>query len=284
MKDAVLVNRLVDAILATRPGVTGFVRVTCPFCPYVYGKPDRRRSLRHNPDTGAYRCYRCGTYGRLDTEDSPSRSTQPLPEIQIEPPDGFVLMTEELERTSIGGFQAGQYLRSRGFFPRAWESLGIGACLHGAYYGRVIVPVKDGDSWLGWVGRVWTKKAPLPYIYPPGMRRGEFLFNQAALAEKTVLPVLVVEGVFDAMHLWPHGVAVMGKPTPKQKDLLLASPRPVVWVLDGDAWEEAWSLTAEFRLLGKETGFVKLPPRKDPDEYPAAWILECAVDSLAVPV
>lgn len=253
----------------------------------TYGKPDRRRSLSYDQATGWYRCFRCKTVGRIDSPDGPAyvapvENSAPL---EISPPEGFELLSEELEQTSHGGFLAGQYLRSRNVFPHMWKALGIGACLSGAYYGRVVVPIMDSaGKWLGWVGRVWAKKAETPYYYPPGMKRGNLLYNRTALDLLIQDPILVVEGVFDAIHLWPDGVAVLGKPSLPQLDMLLSSSRPVVFVLDGDAHDEAWGLMAKFRLAGKPSGYIKLPALKDPDDFDPEEIREMAATSLLQPV
>jgi DNA primase len=108
------------------------------------------------------------------------------------------------------------------------------------------------------------------------MQRGEVLYNHTALHVETERPVMVVEGVFDALALWPHAVAVLGKPSHFQVDALASAKRPVAIVLDGDAWQEGYALAMRLRLAGQRAGSVTLPPKTDPDEVDRAW-LEAAV-------
>jgi DNA primase len=76
--------------------------------------------------------------------------------------------------------------------------------------------------------------------------------------------------VFDAIALWPDGVAVLGKPSPMQREAMIQARRPVVVCLDGDAWREAYALATLLRVEGQRAGFVRLGPGVDPDEVPRA--------------
>ena len=97
----------------------------------------------------------------------------------------------------------------------------------------------SAGAWRGWVARACDSRASRKYLNAPGMSLGGVgaLFNEAALAEVTDEPALVVEGPFDALAYWPQAVAVLGKPTEPQMLTLLRAVRPVVVVLDGDAWQ-----------------------------------------------
>jgi hypothetical protein len=142
------------------------------------------------------------------------------------------------------------------------------------------------------VARLW---APSPdglpkYLCARGSWRGQSIYNHAALLEQTDDPAIVVEGVIDAISVWPCGVALLGlsggtrdgagrvasrgMPTVEQVDALSLARRPLAVVLDGDAWEEGEATALQLRLLGARAGYVRLPPRTDPDEVPASWLLE----------
>lgn len=162
---------------------------------------------------------------------------------------------------------ARRYAASRGLSQALAEELGAGAAVGSRYAGRLIVPIRDAvGRWLGWVGRDFTGTAKQPYLYPPGMSRGEVFFNEAALGLCTDAPVAVVEGVFDAVHLWPDAVAVLGKPSGSQVQKLVNAPRPIAVVLDGDAWIEGEALAWQLRLQEQRAGSVRLPAKIDPDE------------------
>jgi DNA primase len=90
-------------------------------------------------------------------------------------------------------------------------------------------------------------------------------------APRTQEPLWVVEGVFDALPLFPYGVATFGKSvTPEQVELLASLRRPLVVCLDGDAWTECMALAARLGMRRQAAGrdndvtWAKLPPASDP--------------------
>jgi hypothetical protein len=271
----------------------GRVRVNCPLCELRTGKADRKRSMSIETQHGYYKCFKCGALGTLPDfdmppEDEPAHAAlAPLEGAkEVEPPEGWVPLWKGAAARSDAARAAVAYALRR--CSRAlWEQLQIGATLSGdgMEAGRVVVPVIDpAGCWVGWVGRLWRDGGRLPYYTCPGMERARVLFNAAALAEETDRPLLVVEGVFDAIHLYPDAVAVLGKPSAEQEAALAASPRPVVYVLDGDAWEEAEGLALRLALRRGEgaarVGHVPLPAGVDPDEIPADELKRLAVASL----
>ncbi len=153
-----------------------------------------------------------------------------------------------------------------------WRATGVGGCAMGQYAGNIIVPITgpDGQTWVGWVGRSTGPKGR--YSYPKGMPRATAMYNVAAVYERVDRPLLIVEGAFDAIHLWPDSVAVLGKVSAEQVDILATTTRPVAVVMDGDAWAEGLSLTLLLSMRGVHAGNVRLPPTLDPDEVPRAWL------------
>jgi DNA primase len=193
------------------------------------------------------------------------------------PPESFLPLFEEPGRSALVTEDARAYLLARGLGPAKWGAAGIGACTSGLYAGRVVVPVlAPSGEWLGFVGRAWTKKADMPYRNARGMKRVDLLYNEATLGAASDDPVIVVEGVFDALHVWPDGVAVLGKPSAGQVAKLACCRRPIAVVLDGDAWAEGEALSLKLRLSGQRAGFVRLPPKIDPDEIPLEEIRAAA--------
>lgn len=262
----------------------GWALCFCPFCLIRFGKQHRKRALSVHA-SGVFHCFRCLVSGRDDVlrrgpGDLPERdAAENAPSIGL--PEGFLPLAEEPGWSALVTEPARTYLRGRGLGPKLWQAASIGACVQGFWAGRVIVPVfGDGCDWLGWVGRAWTKHADVPYLYPRGMRKGLLLYNQATLAVETDVPALVVEGVFDALALWPDAVALLGKASEEQIGALLMANRPVVVVLDGDAWIEGWALAMRLRLDGARAGAVRLPPGRDPDEVSSGWLRMAARESL----
>jgi len=270
-------------IREARHSSSGWSRANCPFCPSLLGKVDRKQALAINMGNGCFVCFRCGTTGRMRDDEYQRQEVAPdTAAFSMDAPEGYLALCEEPARSAMSAAPARQYLRSRKLTQESiWAEAKIGACLSGRYDGRVIVPVLSSDyAWVGWVGRVWFKQADRAYSYPRGMKRGDILYNHAALLRETDTPVIVVEGVFDALAYWPDAVAVLGKPSDTQVYALASARRPVAVVLDGDAWQEGEVLAMKLRLEGQRAGSVKLGPRIDPDEVEHGWLRTRAVECL----
>lgn len=308
MIDADEVQQLVEVLAGV--GGTGWIRVNCPLCEGKTGKPDKRQSLGFNTETGGINCWKCGTTGYLPEwalDEVPFvGGTGPELEPAIKPPreppevcDGFVPLYQEPGFSSGLLEPARLYLRGRGLKDEVVAEAGVGACVLGKNRGRVVVPIfnylSPAGPWRGWVSRdytAWAYKAGIgavpqpfalerPYLYAKRMDREGLLYNEPCLWDLGG-PVYVVEGTLDALALWPDAVAVLGKPIDSQIAKLIASPRPIVVCLDGDAHEEGLMLALKLRHLGQRAGNLKLPPKVDPDELPRAAIDEAAKRSLEV--
>lgn len=263
---------------------TGYKRVDCPFCTEGVGKVDTKQCLSLHVASGFYRCWRCGSKGRIGEGQEDWQPPAEAAEHKIEPPEGYLPLTEEPALSAMSADEPRAYLRGRGLADeRIWAEARIGVCLAGRMEGHIIVPVLDlAGVWVGWVGRAWVKKAERPYHNAPGMTFGSVggLYNQAALDAPSPDPVLVMEGVFDALAVWPEAVAVLGKPTDAQVNTLSKARRSVVVVLDGDAAREGAAIAYRLRLMGQTAGAVRLPPGKDPDEVDREWLMTEARRSL----
>jgi len=113
-----------------------------------------------------------------------------------------------------------------------------------------------------------------------GSDRAHAFYNAHQLMRPCRRPVLVVEGLFDAVAHLPDAVAVMGTPAEGHLEALAFAPRPVVLVLDGDAWERGWANSEYLRFMGQWSASVRLPPRKDPDDFTRAQLMRAAIDEL----
>jgi len=276
--DAAILNAIADM----NPSSSGWFRANCPFCEQRVGKVDRQRCLAVNVRTGRYMCWRCEVRGSVPVEVL-SHQDRAVTVVDhghryLGKPEGFYRLGG---RPPLSLRRAALYLDKRRVPRSAVRELGIGAAVSGYLSHRVVVPVKGyGSRWLGWVARSYSGAEPR-YLYPPGMRRGELLFNEARLTWDTDSPALLVEGVMDALPHWPHAVACLGKPSRWQKERLRSADCPIAVALDSDAQDEGWALAMELRLYGRRAGFVKLPPGKDPgDMTDTGRLLEAAVRSI----
>lgn len=257
------------------------VYVQCPFCE-AEGKRDNKKSLAYWTKSGWFKCYRCDRRGKLEDIEAVGlwgpREDDPAPTIHL--PDSFVLLTEVWN--SLAYEDAIEHAKHRGVTRELSETLKVGACLSGKAHHRIVAPILGvQDDLLGWVGRDWSGQQDRKYLYAEGMRRGGLLYNPKALFETTRVPLLVVEGWLDTLPHRPHASAVLGMPSEEQMELLLQCSRPVVFVLDGDAWRVGHQKALELRLSGKpDVGSIRLGPGMDPDELTTLELMEQALDSL----
>lgn len=271
-------DRLAEEALANARFITttGFARCDCPFCLEQGGRTDKKQSLAISVSTGWYKCWKCAVTGRIDRPEDAMDIPERAPTEHVDAPEGYMVLCEEPAKSAVSVEDARQYLRSRGLTDESvWAEVGIGCCLSGRWANRVVVPVRSPEGpWWGWVSRIWSRGVPDPYRTAPGMVLGSGVFNHAALLQEIDEPVIVVEGCFDALPYWPDAVACLGKPKAAQVGSLVGAKRPVVVVLDGDAWEEGQMLAMDLELQGQRAGYVRLPPKEDPNSVDPVWLRE----------
>lgn len=258
-----------------RGGGSGHARVNCPACPDRVGKLDFKHSLSVNMRNGWWKCHRCDYRGRLAgygedgfDDDDGWEDVEDEPEVE-EPSDYHALPGRALSLE-----RAREYLAGRGVSEQVMAEAKLGYALKGKHAGRIILPLLDhDDAWLGWVGRGIHQRVFPPSYTAQGMDRRRLFYNQRALTERGPGAALIVtEGPFDALRLWPNAVACMGKPTEDHIERLTICPRPVVVALDGDAWREGLGVARVLRLRGREAYALALPRAEDPGSLPAEVI------------
>jgi hypothetical protein len=258
------------------------------------GTPGDSGNLSINVGTGWWMCWRCSAKGRLPGVQhvldgarsfaAQAASAQLRDRERWQLPEGFVSLRDPYAANAAVLQGVLEYLEARGVHQRIYEEAGLGAVLGGGVFwwrNRIVVPIHDALGVLrGYVGRTWYAST-LPYMYPAGMQRGELLFNAGAIRIDTSEPLLVVEGVFDALPHWPYAVACLGKPTQAQYQLLLQARRPLAIALDRDAVDEGWALAQTLRLDGHRAACVVLPTSvKDPGELRPAELQHLVRNSL----
>lgn len=257
-------------------------RTKCPFCARS-GHQSKKQNLYVSAKSGKWFCYRCHSVGFLDGYDHEAQEEE-LGEIAtFAPPHGWCPLGWGEGASAMFASQARDYATSRNLSRTLLQTAQVGISTLPPpnpkeeldWRGRLIVPILDAEhkTWVGYVGRDYTGRLEPTYQYPNGMSRGRILYNARALLEVTDEPVLVVEGVLDALQFWPDAVAVLGTWTRAHVALLAQSNRPVVAVLDGDAWRKGEGLSLSLKLAGVRSGWIRLPPGMDPDEI-KAWVLE----------
>jgi DNA primase len=139
------------------------------------------------------------------------------------------------------------YLTERGLSAKTIAEFGLGYCQKGSMTGRIVVPIHNAEGQLvAYAGR-WPGSPPdedtPKYKLPPGFRKAREVFNlHRAMREQSESPLYVVEGFFDCIWLYQHGirrvVALMGSTlSPVQAALIQKSVTPdsrIVVMLDED--------------------------------------------------
>jgi DNA primase len=201
--------------------------------------------------------------------------------LDITPPYSYTPLWLEPGLSSESLAPARAYLTSRGYSRETWESCGIGACYKSYFDERVVIPIIEEGKWKGFVARDWSGQSVRKYLYPIGMNRSELMWQRHLLSVETSSPILVVEGVFDALPYLGHAVACLGKPSRKQVEQLKCSRRPLVIVLDGDAWEEGKALSQVLSLSGVKSAYIKLDAGEDPGSVDSGWLLNEAFNRVS---
>jgi DNA primase len=173
------------------------------------------------------------------------------------------------------------YLAERGLNEKTIAEFGLGYCHKGSMTGRIVVPIHNAEGQLvAYAGR-WPGTPPdgdtPKYKLPPGFRKAQEVFNlHRAMREPQDTPLFVVEGFFDCIWLWQHGirrvVALMGSSlSSSQERLIAAAVSPlsrIVLMLDEDPAGQA--ARAEIAARLSKHGFVKTlvfdPPNTQPDQ------------------
>jgi DNA primase len=179
---------------------------------------------------------------QLNGTPSPAAESKVAEEPQEEEAGDNVPLSFKLENLKTDH----PYLAERGLTQATVESFGLGFCAKGTMSGRIVIPINNKDGELvGYVGR-WPGAPPddrPKYKLPAGFKKSAEVFNlDRAICEEQGLPLIVVEGFFDALKLWQQGfhrvVAIMGSSlSAKQEALLIeasASRSGIILMFDED--------------------------------------------------
>ena len=165
--------------------------------------------------------------------------------------------------TSIIKDHAMLFLRKRGITKEDIIRYNLGYCSEGQYQNRIIIPSYDEKGQLNYfVGRDFYAST-LKYKNPP-IPKDIIGFD---LYVNWSLPIVLVEGVFDAMAIKSNAIPLFGKSIlPKLYGKIIEkSVKNIFIVLDSDAFDDAIHITEKFVNEGISVNFVKLDG-KDPSD------------------
>lgn len=165
--------------------------------------------------------------------------------------------------TSVIANKVRKYLYKRGFTDRDFLKYNIGYCTSGEYEGRIIIPSYNESNQLNFfVGRTY-ENAYNKYRNPETSKDiigFENLINWDR-------PIVLVEGVFDAIAVKRNAVPILGKSLSKSllKKIVDSRVEDIYIALDKDAFKRALEYTEKFLNMGKRVYLVDMQD-KDPSE------------------
>ena len=249
----------------------------CPFCHHP--KPKMNLKVVEG-GVLVWHCWVCGVKGHglsllLDrtqaSADVRQRAFRSLPKPNYFKRNitlGRVVLPQEAKNLYLSKDDSAQlakeYLYRRGLNESDVIRYNIQFCHEGRYSRRVIIPSYDGQGVLsGFVSRSYLKNEKLAYLNSRGPR--DFVFFDHLINWRW--PVILCEGVFDAMAIGTNAIPLLGKRLSGYlRAKIWASPADRVYVaLDADARSEAFGICRSIRAMYKDSYFVNLP-HGDPSE------------------
>lgn len=252
---------------------------TCPFC--NHRKPKLEINLNTN-DKGEnpWECWVCETKGRTvrsllnQLKISKEQAQEILQYIkkgeQVEyqavtllelPKDFQPLATAS--STSFAATMARNYLYERGITDNDILKYGIGYCIAGEFADRIIIPSYDQNNQLNfYVARSFNKS--YAKYKNPEVSKDVIIFENLINWNQ---PIVLCEGVFDALAIRRNAVPILGKNISKSllKKIVTSKIKEIYIALDKDALKKAVKFCEQFLSMGKKVYLVDME-EKDPSE------------------
>ena len=170
-----------------------------------------------------------------------------------------------IQRTDISAKHALAYLKKRGITKEDILKYNIGFCEDGRYKNMIVVPSYNKDGTINYfIARSFEKDPSRKYDSPKCNKNAiiglEYFINWD-------IPVILCEGIFDAIAIKRNVIPLFGKTIPKalMMKLVETNVKTVYIALDMDALKDALKYAEELLNLGKDVYLVDLDD-KDPSE------------------
>jgi DNA primase len=290
MDNSNLVKSLLDVHLGKGKIISkGDVAYYCPICKHKNAK------LMVNVKTGNYNCFTCHpkTTGKtpvslLKKIGSPSEAIIEMKgyfvndttlikaeeEVKlVHLPKEFINLIDTSD-TCLEKRQAVTYLKKRGVSSIDIVKYNIGYCKTGRYRNKVIIPSYNSNGRLNYFIARSFEKEPKLKIDSPECKKSDLIGFEYYINWNT--PVILCEGIFDAMAIKRNAIPLFGKTISKALmiKLLQSDVQTVYLALDDDAIRESIDHAQKLLDLGKEVYIIKLEG-KDPSELGFENMISC---------
>ena len=252
----------------------------CPFC--KHHKP----KLSVNIEKNVFKCWVCDTRGKniyylikrfgtfdnqqewlritneVDVRDfelfiSGSQTEQKVKQ-KIDLPDHFVPLWGS---SSLSSQRPINYLKNRGISSSKLLEWKVGYCSKGEYKDRIVIPSFDDEGDINYfITRTFTDDW-LKYKNPPVSK--DVVFNELLIDWDE--PIVLVEGVFDAVHE-QNMIPILGSTLNEKTELfqkIAASQAKVYIALDPDAYKKEVKIIQNLLEYGLDVWKIKVPKGKD---------------------
>lgn len=252
---------------------------TCPFC--NHHKPKLEVQLiTSDKGENPWECWVCHTRGRtikslLKQLHISYEQAQPIlalikkgdkvfyeVESVLELPKEFKPLWEATSQNIIAN-KVKKYLYKRGVSDYDFKTYSIGYCTSGEYTGRIIIPSYNTNNKLNFFVTRTFEDAYSKYKNP-SVSRDIIFFENMINWER---PLIIVEGVFDAIATKMNSIPILGKTLSKSliKSILSNKVEEVYVALDKDALKDALSICEKLLDMGKKVFLIDMED-KDPSE------------------
>ena len=277
-KTHLVLGLLHNIIGRSKPSTKGNHAFHCPFC--KHHKP----KLEIDPNTGFYNCWTCqpATKGRnlVNLLKKVHATSEQIAEMRSYFPDGkgeqseksyeVVELPKEFESltkmsTKLPYRQAKSYIQKRGLTDVDIIKYNIGYCETGKYRNSIIVPSYNENGRLNYFISRSFEKDPSRKYNAPSCNKNDLIGFEYLINWK--VPVILCEGIFDAIALKRNAIPLFGKTIPKalMMKLVQSDVKTVYISLDRDALKEALRYARQLLDLGKDVYLIELEG-KDPSD------------------
>lgn len=154
------------------------------------------------------------------------------------------------------------YLKQRGITKEDILKYSMGYCEDGAYSSRIIIPSYNSVGDLNYfVGRdIYDSK--LKYKNPP-VSKDIVGFELFVNWDE---PLVLVEGVFDAISIRRNAIPLFGKTIPKslERKIVENNVKDIYISLDNDALQDSLKISERFMKQGRNVYMIDIADGKDP--------------------